>query len=82
MDDIGPGNVATQLYGLLADLADGQEVRPIDVPFLESAHIICLAEDDTGPGDGPAVVIATTTGQTFHVTIRVASEGTPGTCLP
>jgi hypothetical protein len=72
MRDIGPVNVAAQLFGVLADLADGQEARPLDVPFLDDADVVTFTEDGGFSDYATGVVVRTAAGLTFHITVTIA----------
>ena len=74
MRDIGPVNVAAQLFGVLADLADGQEVRPLDAPFLDGAGVVTFAEDGGFPDRATGVVVRTAAGLTFHIAVTIADR--------
>jgi hypothetical protein len=68
MTDLAAANLAVHLYGILTDLADGQEVTPDDVPFLDGATVTTFAEENL-PHGNPEVVIHTATGRSFQIPI-------------
>lgn len=68
MTDLSAANLAVHLYGILTDLADGQEVTPEDVPFLDGATITTFAAEDLHT-DNPGVVLHNATGRTFQIPV-------------
>jgi hypothetical protein len=71
-------NIAIQLYGLLVDLADGQEVHPDDAPFLDEARVSIRSLEGVA-AETAGIVVRTRDGQVFHLAIQELPEPTPTT---
>jgi hypothetical protein len=65
-------NIATQLYGLLADLADGLEARSGDAPFIEGAGITPFSAENP-PIPGAGLTVQAVNGQTFYITVTTGA---------